>query len=677
MPYDFSSLFQDPQFQAGMSLLGSANTMNPWASAQQSMMEVAKAKQLQAYQQAQMNEQAALAAQHGQETRKLTTINDLLAQAVAQRQARMYGGPQQQPRAQGMPQQDMGPSGNGLRPPQGYNWNGQNVNPFNGFTTPGQNQIGGQPGQGGIQNTALMNAGEQLQQGQNSNEVMPALNPDAEMWALAGNNELAKMYQQAYGQNFLPNGMAYGHTYGGSIVPVPGSYENLQRHEEMQANVKRAHELVTVPLDNGNRVQMSGLEADTYNRTGQLPQRVIDQFGLPSNPTVSPNTPTSSHALAYAPAQNGGAPASLHQAVLGTESGGNPNAIGPYIPGQGTAKGSMQVMDRTNAAPGYGVTPAQNNSAAERTRVGHDYLDAMHKRYQDPTLAAIAYNMGPEATDKWLAAGGDYSRLPAETKNYVGSVMTKQAVAGNAPQAAPTANPNVGMKAAPRVGVEQSPAAAAQADIFAREGAKNFLAIQANGKTALADLGNMQLLDAYLKKIGNTGMAAPGELGFYKVAQGLGFKVPNKASDLESAQIMGNAFAMKLRNPSEGGGLPGQMSNYEDRMLRAMMPNIDKLPGANRIIASMYMKQKQRTVVQAKLAAQWRAEGVPLDEIDQRLIKHAEDNPFFSKEDEAAIMGASGQGRTSVPTADKRGATGDWESVAPANNGVKFLRWKE
>jgi hypothetical protein len=41
------------------------------------------------------------------------------------------------------------------------------------------------------------------------------------------------------------------------------------------------------------------------------------------------------------------------------------------------------------------------------------------ERYGDPKLAAIAYNMGPGATDKWLAAGADISKLPKETQGYV------------------------------------------------------------------------------------------------------------------------------------------------------------------------------------------------------------------------------------------------------------------
>ena len=62
---------------------------------------------------------------------------------------------------------------------------------------------------------------------------------------------------------------------------------------------------------------------------------------------------------------------------------------------------------------------AKNNSPAEVARVGRDYADAMLKRYGDEKIAAIAYNMGPGRTDKWLASGADESKLPKATRGYI------------------------------------------------------------------------------------------------------------------------------------------------------------------------------------------------------------------------------------------------------------------
>jgi hypothetical protein len=104
------------------------------------------------------------------------------------------------------------------------------------------------------------------------------------------------------------------------------------------------------------------------------------------------------------------------------ESNGNMNAVGPYVPGQGTAKSDMQVMDRTFGDPGYGVRPAQNNSLEERSRVGRDYAQAMLQRYGNEADAAAAYNWGPGNFERWVTSGRNPAQMPAETRNYVAKV---------------------------------------------------------------------------------------------------------------------------------------------------------------------------------------------------------------------------------------------------------------
>lgn len=83
------------------------------------------------------------------------------------------------------------------------------------------------------------------------------------------------------------------------------------------------------------------------------------------------------------------------------------------------ALGEMQVMPKTVTDPGFGVVPAKDKSPDEIARVGRDYLQAMKQRYGDTEKALIAYNWGPGSTDKWIAAGANPEKLPAETKTYI------------------------------------------------------------------------------------------------------------------------------------------------------------------------------------------------------------------------------------------------------------------
>lgn len=107
----------------------------------------------------------------------------------------------------------------------------------------------------------------------------------------------------------------------------------------------------------------------------------------------------------------------LNQAVQQQESQNDPNAVSSK-----GAVGLMQTMPSTLTDPGYGVAPAKDNSPQELKRVGDDYLQAMHNKYQDHNLALMAYNWGPTNVDNWLDNGADPSKVPTETKQYLNSV---------------------------------------------------------------------------------------------------------------------------------------------------------------------------------------------------------------------------------------------------------------
>ena len=108
----------------------------------------------------------------------------------------------------------------------------------------------------------------------------------------------------------------------------------------------------------------------------------------------------------------------LATAVKQVESGGDPNAVSPK-----GAVGTMQTMPGTLRDPGFGVTPAKDNSPAEQERVGRDYLRAMIAKYGNIEHALVAYNWGPANADKWIAEGADPAALPKETREYVPKVL--------------------------------------------------------------------------------------------------------------------------------------------------------------------------------------------------------------------------------------------------------------
>jgi hypothetical protein len=115
--------------------------------------------------------------------------------------------------------------------------------------------------------------------------------------------------------------------------------------------------------------------------------------------------------------------ARLRSQIMAKESGGRRfDKEGNLLTSPKGAQGEMQVMPATARDPGFGIRPAKSNDPDELRRVGDEYASVLLNKYKDPIVAMIAYNMGPGATDKWLAAGADPKKLPKETQGYIRGV---------------------------------------------------------------------------------------------------------------------------------------------------------------------------------------------------------------------------------------------------------------
>lgn len=110
--------------------------------------------------------------------------------------------------------------------------------------------------------------------------------------------------------------------------------------------------------------------------------------------------------------------------LIKQESGGDPTAVSAK-----GARGVTQVMPATGSNPGYGVAPMKDQSVAEQTRFGKDYLTAMLNKYDGNVEKALAaYNAGPGAVDGWTTA----SENRAVTQDVGERFMQNTAQAGAA-----------------------------------------------------------------------------------------------------------------------------------------------------------------------------------------------------------------------------------------------------
>lgn len=330
---------------------------------------------------------------------------------------------------------------------------------------------------------------------------------------------------------------------------------------------------------------------------GREPFKVFNPDTQREEYTTKQRAAAAANGQQSAPAQqsSGGLPKNYLSAIIGTESGGNPNAVSPK-----GARGVMQVMPGTNAAPGFGVTPARDGSEQERSRVGVDYLTAMNDKYKDPVLGAIAYNMGPDRTDKWLASGGNVGMLPAETKAYVSSVMTRQAVGGHQERqqsGAFAAGPSAPEKAA-------SDATAG----FTKGRAENMVKYESNMNDRVAEGGNLNMrLQESLKAMENFdnggGKETRARLGQLAQAFGMPDKVVNGVAGGELASMqefnkLAVQQAMETLKASMGGA--GRIAQAEFKVFQANNPNLDTDSRAVRKIFDFNTRLYQRDLAEQK-----------------------------------------------------------------------------
>lgn len=182
---------------------------------------------------------------------------------------------------------------------------------------------------------------------------------------------------------------------------------------------------VLIPTVVGGKVVSDKEAIAHYRETGEH----LGIFKTPAAADAYAEALHNQQASAYAkPARGAAAPAGnlvarMHRITAVSESGNRErDGSGRLVTSSAGAQGRMQVMPGTNTDPGFGVTPARDNSDAERTRVGQDYLAAMMKRYGgDPAKAWAAYNWGPGNLDDAIAKHGDawLQHAPAETRGYV------------------------------------------------------------------------------------------------------------------------------------------------------------------------------------------------------------------------------------------------------------------
>lgn len=126
-------------------------------------------------------------------------------------------------------------------------------------------------------------------------------------------------------------------------------------------------------------------------------------------------------------------------------------------------------------------------------------------------------------------------------------------------------------------------------------------------------------------------------LGSIGIKMNLAGKPPEVAR-MEALRALANEYALTLRDPSQGSGMPGQMSNFDVQFLsQAANMGLDTTPEGRRLSFEFRKKMAERNIDLAKMAERWRQPPPvgrgSLAGFEAYAADWAERNPLFSTKD--------------------------------------------
>ena len=146
-----------------------------------------------------------------------------------------------------------------------------------------------------------------------------------------------------------------------------------------------------------------------------------------------------------------------------------------------------------------------------------------------------------------------------------------------------------------------------------------------------------------------------------KAAQAFGIDVGD-VSGAEAIRAIGNQFALQLRNPAGGEGMPGALSDSDRTFLVQSTPNLENTREGNRFIIRAMIDLERHKMRENAEAQRYLRKGRTSAGLTEHMDQWAERNSAFSKETREAITRLTGvqwgerSGPASGPTVqDKQG----------------------
>lgn len=260
----------------------------------------------------------------------------------------------------------------------------------------------------------------------------------------------------------------------------------------------------------------------------------------------------------------------------------------------------MQQMQRQQEAEArrqaaFGRLAEQNPQLAPLFEVAPE--QAVQRAFPEPVKPKMGFAPNGQAVDmNALTPGANFAKQPDWKDPEYQAFQLKRAQAG-----------------ASRVSVDNRQENEFNKKIGAQF-ADNYNDILKGGQVAQGKYRDLQRFSSIIDKV-PTGKLEPLKAEVGRLAASLGIKVDTETLGFqESLDAMSKQFALTLRNPGSGAGMPGALSDKDREFLEAMVPGLSKTPGGNRLIIEAFKRVAQRDMEVSKLAREYKARTGKFDE---------------------------------------------------------------
>jgi hypothetical protein len=217
------------------------------------------------------------------------------------------------------------------------------------------------------------------------------------------------------------------------------------------------------------------------------------------------------------------------------------------------------------------------------------------------------------------------ARTPEEqqrAQNDIAGLTREMTAAGIAPQGPMQATPTNAQAATAAANKET-------AILTAKDIAETRKNIMNGGFAASSNIAKYQQLGKLLEGVDGGTLTATGTQ-IASTMNSLGFKIDKNLPNKEAAAALGNQMALELRNPANGAGMPGAMSDADRNYLVSMIPNAGQsLQGRKQLIdAQIQISERSKQV--AAFARNYEKKYGRLDNgFFEQMQAWSDSNPLF------------------------------------------------